>query len=132
MRVKLKDLAEAEGAFHQILNKEIPPKLSYRMARITDKILGAFKYIGKMNHDLVKKYGDAVKDKDGNDTSRWQVPPAKMKVYTDAYEAMLETEVDLGAQLIPFECLNAMSGISPAAMSAIKDFIEAPPTEPEE
>jgi len=129
MKIKLKDLAEINNAFNRILSKEIPPKLSYRMVRITDKIIEAYKSIREMNDNLVRKHGNVVKDKDGNDTARMQVPPEKMKVYTDEYEAILETEVDLGAQLIPFECLNAMLAISPADMSAIKDFIEPPATD---
>ena len=124
MKVKLNDLQTIGHSFQTILQKEIPVKVAYRMMKISGKVLAAYKEIGEINDRLVRKYGKPVKDEKGKDTGRVQVPPEKMEVYRKEYEMELGGEVDLGVDLIPYECLEAMGNISPMTLNAIAAFIE--------
>jgi hypothetical protein len=126
MLLKLKELSVVENTFAKLLNKEVPVKIAYRMLKITGKLLSGYQLIRKYDLELVRKYGAPVKDQAGRDTTALQVPPEKMEVYRKEYETMLEKEIDIGAELIPFSCIEAMGAISPADMSAIRIFIEAP------
>lgn len=123
MKIKLKELNRLQRTFSTILNKEIPVKLAYRMRKITGKLIAEYEQLEKENNALIKKYGTPVKD---DKNGRIQVPPEKMDVYRKEYETLLEVEVDLDGEKIPFECLEAMDKISPADLAFIEDFVEAP------
>ena len=127
MKLKLKDLNDVKRAFGTVLSKEIPVKLAYQMRKFSGKVMSEFKHLDTANNELIKKYGDPVKE----NPQQLQVPPERMETYLKEYAELLELEVDLGDRKIPFECLEAMGTISPAHMVLLEEFIADPlPSKP--
>ena len=125
MKILLKDLSQVNQSLLKILQKEIDIKLAYRMRKISGKIVGELKHIENEVNELRKKYGEKEKV-DGKDTGRVKVPDKNQEAFEKDVNAMLEVEVNLGAELIPYECLEGMGKISPLDLANIEKFIEEP------
>jgi hypothetical protein len=122
MKLKLKKLSEMGRALDTLLETPIDFKLAYRMRKISGKILSEMQHIETARMDLLKKYGDKVKDQPG----RLQVPEAKMDAFVKEFDSFLGTEIDFGAELIPFECIENLGKISPANLADIEVLIAEP------
>jgi hypothetical protein len=125
MKILLKDLSQINQSLLKILQKEIDIKLAYRMRKISGKIVAELKHIENEVGELRKKYGEKEKV-DGKETGRIKVPEKNVKAFEEEVEKMLEVEVNLGAELIPYECLEGMGKISPLDLANIEKFIEEP------
>ena len=125
MKILLKDLSQVNQSLLKILQKEIDIKLAYRMRKISGKIVGELKHIEEEVNELRKKYGEKEKI-DGKETNRITVPQKNVEAFEKDVNAMLEVEVNLGEELIPYECLEGMGKISPLDLANIEKFIEEP------
>jgi len=125
MKILLKDLSAVNQSLLKILQKEIDVKLAYRMRKISGKIVSELKHIETEVGELRKKYGEKEKI-DGKETGRIKVPDKNQEAFEKDVNAMLEVEVNLGAELIPYECLEGMGKISPLDLANIEQFIEEP------
>jgi len=125
MKILLKDLSAVNQSLLKILQKEIDFDLTYRMRKITGKIVSELKQIETEVSELRKKYGEKEKI-DGKETGRIKVPDKNQEAFEKDVNAMLEVEVNLGAELIPYECLEGMGKISPLDLANIEQFIEEP------
>jgi len=125
MKILLKDLSAVNQSLLKILQKEIDVKLAYRMRKISGKIVSELKHIETEVSELRKKYGEKEKI-DGKETGRIKVPNKNQEAFEKDVNAMLEVEVNLGAELIPYECLEGMGKISPLDLANIEQFIEEP------
>jgi hypothetical protein len=127
MKILLKDLSQVNQSLLKILQKEIDIKLAYRMRKISGKIVAELKHIENEVNELRKKYGDKEMV-DGKETGRVTVPQKSVAAFEKDVNTMLEVEVNLGAELIPYECLEGMGKISPLDLANIEKFIEEPKT----
>ena len=125
MKLKLKELSEVNQSLIKLLQKEMDVKLAYRMRKISGKIVSELKHIETEVSELRKKYGEKEKI-DGKETGRIKVPDKNQEAFEKDVNAMLEVEVNLGAELIPYECLEGMGKISPLDLANIEQFIEEP------
>lgn len=127
----LKDIKGAEQALSQILMAKVDFKLAYRMQKISNKFITQFEKIEDERMKLVEKYGEPEKDKDGKETGRKAVPPAKHKEFNDEFVKYLEQPVGVTIEQIPYEMM-ATSGIkvSSADLLALRKFISEPKIAP--
>jgi hypothetical protein len=125
MKILLKDLSQVNQSLLKILQKEIDIKLAYRMRKISGKIVAELKHIEDEVNELRKKYGDKEKV-DGKETGRVTVPSKNIPDFEKEVNTLLGVTVDLGAELIPYECLEGMGKISPLDLANIEKFIEEP------
>ena len=125
MKIKLRDLSQVNQSLLKILQKEIDIKLAYRMRKISGKIVAELKHIEDEVGELRKKYGEKEKV-DGKETNRIKVPEKNIEAFEKEAEKLLDMEVDLGAQLIPYDCLEGMGKISPLDLAHIEKFVEEP------
>ena len=126
MKILLKDLSAVQDSLVRMLRKEIDVKLAYRMHKISGKIVSELKQVQNEIAELNKKYGEDEKI-EGKATGRSLIPEKSRKAFEKDVEALLSVEVDLGTELIPFECLEDMGKISPLDFANIEKFV-APPT----
>ena len=125
MKILLKELSEVNQSLIKILQKEMDIKLAYRMRKISGKIISELKHIEDEIGELRKKYGDKEKI-DGKETGRIKVPEKNTEAFEKDVKTLLDVEVNLGAEIIPYECLEGMGKISPLDLANIEKFIEEP------
>jgi len=125
MKILLKELSEVNQSLIKILQKEMDIKLAYRMRKISGKIISELKHIENEIGEIRKKYGEKEKV-DGKETNRLIVPQKNVEAFEKDINALLEVEVNLGAELIPYECLEGMGKISPMDLANIEKFLEEP------
>jgi hypothetical protein len=113
MKIMLKELREAQGSLVKVLGVDLEFKLSYRLRRIADKVMSEMKQFEKFRNEMVEKYGE--KDKVSGQTT---VKKDKMEFFNKEIEKVLEEEVDLGIQLIPFDLIEK-SGIKLSAIDQV-------------
>jgi hypothetical protein len=127
MKLTLKDIKDSERILSQILMAQVEFKLAYRIEKITNKLVKIIEQIEDFRLDLVKKFGQPEKDKDGKDTGRLSVPPEKHEEFNKAFIDYLVQDSDLDCQEIPYELLeNSGIKVSPADMTTLKKFIAEP------
>ena len=125
MKILLKELSEVNQSLIKLLQKELDIKLAYRMRKISGKIISELKHIENQIGVLRKKYGEKEKI-DGKETGRIKVPEKNTEAFEKDVKTLLEVEVSLGAELIPYECLEGMGKISPLDLANVDRFIEEP------
>lgn len=97
MKTTYKQIRNAEEAMGKILALPMDAKLSYRLTKITKRLLAESKHIEESRIELVEKFGVATVD------GRINVPPAKNKEFQKAFSDFLESDVELdNIQPIPF------------------------------
>lgn len=122
IRVSLKQIFEAEKTLRRILTTPVEAKVAYRMNKVADALLRKFREIEKQRIALVDIYG-ADDGKGGVN-----VPAEKIKEFTAAFEKVLEKEIDMEVQPIPFSCITKIS-LSGADLVYIQPFIDEPTDE---
>ena len=125
--ITLKDIKGAEQALSQILLAKVDFKLAYRIEKISRKLVSEIEKIENKRLDLISKFGEPEKDKDGKETGRQAVPPSKHKEFNDTFVAFLEQPAQITIEKLPYELLET-SGIkvSSADILALKKFIAEP------
>lgn len=112
----------------QLSEKELPVKVSYWLARLTNKMDGTFKAIEKVREGLVKKHGTPNLENPGQvsikpEDENWE------KFITDYNELMMqETEVDFEPVKLPIKLPQEVDG-KPLSLKfnvlvALEKFIE--------
>lgn len=125
--ITLKEIKAAEQALTSILMTKVDFKLAYRIEKISKKLVAQIEKIEDQRLKLVDKYGEPEKDKDGKETGRTQVPPAKHKAFNDEFSAWLDQPADLDVQKIPYELLETSQiKLSSADVMALEKFITEP------
>jgi hypothetical protein len=124
--IKLRQIKDAYRGLMAVLNHPMDVKLAYRMRKITKQINMELKYIEESRSELVKKYGEKIKDKNGKETDQIRVHDANIKKFSEEFESLLDEKVKINIEKIPFECLEAIEKISPNELSSIEIFIEEP------
>lgn len=136
MKILLKELIDARQSFDKILGVEIDVKLAYRIRRISNKIISEMKLYNEQKGELLQKYSEKNKDGElvissqvGNNI-QYKLKSAKIKEFDDKVKELLDIEIDLGVELIPWECLEGLK-ISGYDMGILEEFIEKPNDKPQ-
>ena len=126
MEITLRQIREAQQGLFKILTYPMSIKLAYRMKKIAGQLSTELKNIEEARLELIKKYGEKIKDKDGKETQQLQVPDTKIKQFTDEFESLLDEKIKINIEKIPYDCLEAIEKISPLELSTIELFIAEP------
>lgn len=121
MKIKVGDFRNAFGSLQKLLTIDLEFKLAYRLRKIAKKIIGEMQDLEEIRIELVKKY--SVKDDKGN----YNVPPERMEEFNKKYALMLNEEINIEIQRIPYELLEK-SGVKFSAIDIknIEPFMEEP------
>jgi hypothetical protein len=126
MILKLRKLDEISATLNKILQKDIDVKLAYRMRKITLKIMDEFKHVQDASRDLYKKYGEEAKTPDGKPMGKYTIPAKNKDAFEKDINALMDTEVDLGGEKIPFACLESMDKLSAVDIANLDSIVEPP------
>lgn len=125
------DNGEVFGAVQglmQLSEKELPVKISYWLARLLNKLDGAYQAIEKVRNKLVQKHGTPNPKKNGQ--PELKVGDAKWEAFTVEFnELMIEkTEVDIEPVKLPIIIPEEVDGVKltlkPNVILALKKFVQ--------
>jgi hypothetical protein len=122
MKMKVRELVDAQRSLDKVLNAGLEFKLAYRMKKIAKKIIAEQKHVEDARMELFKKYGELQKE--GN----YRIIPEKANEFKDEWEKFLDLEVDMDFQKIPYECIRTI-GMSAYDIAHLDNFVEEPTEE---
>jgi len=112
MKFKLNEIRLATEGLTEILEKELPVKTAYWLARFLDKVNSENASIEKARMNLIKKYAKKdkegnpmfVKDKDGKNTNQYNV--LDMDTFQNEFIELTNEEVEIDFKPIKLESLG--------------------------
>jgi len=129
MKVTLRDIRDGSEALSKVLGTPKNATGSYRLSKLTAKLLSEDKHIEKTRIQLVKKHGEEEKDPKGEGIGRFRVTPKTEDAFNKEWEAFLDGEINLeNLYPIPFKMLLGIS-LSAIDMARIATFVEEPTDE---
>ena len=119
IKLKLRELVEAQPSFVKLLRSDMEFKLAYRLKKLTKKVMEEYRNFDEIRIEAVKKYG--VKQEDGNIS----IPAEKMEEFNIEMGKVLSEEIELDVQPIPCSLLE-QTGVkmSPLEISLLEKFLE--------
>lgn len=123
MKIKVRQIVNAEPAASKIMTTQLSFKLSYRLMRIAKALNSELNTIEEARKALVRTLGK--EDEKGNSN----VTPENMREFTKQYNAMLDTEIELSIEPIPAAVCEEVKTFTAADLLALEPFLELPANE---
>jgi len=129
MKFKLNEIRLATDGLGEILEKELPVKTAYWLARFLDKVNSENASMEKARINLVKKHAKKddkgnpmfVKDKDGKDTNQYDIPD--MDTFQNEFIELTNEEVEIDFKPIKLEQLGDIK-LKPITLAKLGKIIE--------
>jgi len=129
MKFKLNEIRLATEGLAEILEKELPVKTAYWLARFLDKVNSENASMEKARINLVKKHAKKddkgnpmfVKDKDGKDTNQYDIPD--VDAFQNEFIELTNEEVEIDFKPIKLEQLGDIK-LKPITLAKLGKIIE--------
>jgi len=129
MKFKLNEIRLATDGLGEILEKELPVKTAYWLARFLDKVNSENASMEKARINLVKKHAKKddkgnpmfVKDKDDKDTNQYDIPD--MDAFQNEFIELTNEEVEIDFKPIKLEQLGDIK-LKPLTLAKLGKIIE--------
>lgn len=129
MKFKLNEIRLATEGLGEILEKELPVKTAYWLARFLDKVNSENASMEKARIILVKKCAKKdkkgnplfVKDKDGKDTNQYDI--TDMDAFQNEFIELTNEEVEIDFKPIKLEALGDIK-LKPLTLAKLGKIIE--------
>jgi len=129
MKFKLNEIRLATEGLSEILEKELPVKTAYWLARFLDKVNSENASMEKARINLVKKHAKKDKDsnpmfildKDGKNTNQYDIPD--INAFQDEFIELTNEEVDIEFKPIKLEQLGDIN-LKPIVFVQLGKLIE--------
>ena len=103
MKLKNKQILEAQQALGKLLNTNLPVKQAYHIKKTLESIKKQIMFIDEQRKDLIKKYG--VEKEDGYFEIPVDEKEKREKFFTE-YESLLEIEEEIDARKLTLDDLE--------------------------
>lgn len=124
MKIKVRQMLEANQAALEISRDKLPARASYWVARLLAKLRSEVEIAEGKRVELVKKHGEERKDKEGKVVG-FLVPPAKMEEFRREYEPIAEDSIDIEIQPLNIGVFDGAS-IAPQHLMALEPLLVDP------
>ena len=129
MKFKLNEIRLATDGLAEILEKELPVKTAYWLARFLDKVNSENASMEKARIILVKKHAKKddkgnpmfVKDKDDKDTNQYDIPD--VDAFQNEFIELTNEEVEIDFKPIKLEQLGDIK-LKPITLAKLGKIIE--------
>ena len=129
LAVKLSQIIDAMPAVSVFAQKELSAKAAYRISKLVKKLMSERREFEDARNKAVVKYGHKTMRKlPGQEVERevTEVRPENVAAFNAEIQALLDSEVELeGVARIAFADIEHLA-LSPAVLSDLEPFIEAP------
>lgn len=98
MKIKLKELVNAEPALDELAKEKVKAVLSYKIASVTKKVKDILVPYHKVRIEKIEECGDPIKDKEGKELGGFQLNLSDQKImkkFMDDMEEVVKEEVDI-------------------------------------
>lgn len=121
MKITTKKIRELVEGFNELIDKEMPISLSYRIQRNAVKINKESELI----HQMTKKIIDKYKDDELSDSDKIVIKEEFRKKFGEEMEELEEQEIEVDLDLLNLKELE-VSGVSikPASLMLLEPIIE--------
>ena len=123
MTVTLRDIVNAVEPLNDIVDREIPVRLAYKLMMLSDEINEHQQRYEKLRRELVQKYGDPVYDEEGNDTGQIQVKQENNDAFIREHQDLLENEVEISTPQVTLSELEGAGDIKARHLMRLRAFI---------
>uniref|UniRef100_A0A6M3K520 Uncharacterized protein n=1 Tax=viral metagenome TaxID=1070528 RepID=A0A6M3K520_9ZZZZ len=129
MKFKLNEIRLATEGLSEILQKELPVKTAYWLARFLSKVEAENASMEKARMNLIKKHAKKDKegnpvfilDKDGKSTSQYDIPD--MEAFQNEFIELTNEEVEIDFKPIKLEQLGDIN-LKPIILAKLGKIIE--------
>lgn len=107
MKIKLGEASLMKDGLNELLEREIPAKVSYWLARFLEKVNKELTAMDKARMNLVNQYAD--KDKDGKpiiENDQYKFSDNNMAEFTKEFNELLDEEFDIDFKPIKIDSLG--------------------------
>lgn len=92
MKIKLSQIINSKEALEELIKKELPIKISYRIQKVIRVIEPEYSSYDSVRHKLiVEKYGE----ENPKDSGSWKVKDENTSVFYKELEELLSEEIDI-------------------------------------
>jgi hypothetical protein len=119
MKLTNADIFSAREPLQKLVNEKLPVVVSYKLAKLANKLNEQFQIIESVRQGLVKKYGKPTEDgqsvsikQDSEDWTR----------FVEEFNELMSQEVELVVEKVKFA--NVTLDIEPSVLMALEKFIE--------
>lgn len=131
MKVKVINLLNAKPAFDKIIESELKPVNSFRIARLIRVISEELELFNQKRNDLITKYGEIKKSEDGkeevlqNGSPIYFVSPnsENFTKYSEELNALVHAEININTDLLPVSVLDELK-LTPVEASYLEVFFD--------
>lgn len=120
MKIIIQKILNAEQALGRIFTEQLPFPLAFKSRKLLKELDACVKIFKEANNDMVKKLGEELPDKTG-----FKVKPENMAEYKKEIQVLLDQEVEITAEKLPFELMSLLK-VSTSDCLIIEDFIAEP------
>ncbi len=124
MTVTLQDIVNAVEPLNDIVDREIPVRLAYKLMTLSDEVNEHQKRYEKLRRELVQKYGEPVYDEEGNDTGQIQVKQDQNEAFIQEHRDLLANEVEISTPSITLSELEGAGNIKTWYLMRLRPFID--------
>ena len=125
IKVNLNDILSASETFNVIMQQSFKGSLAFKIARLARELNKEMETFNTERQKLLQKY--CVKDENGelktNENGTVQVEPNKINEFNEEFSSLLETEVEINADMLPMDSIDSFD-ITPQQMLNIEKFFE--------
>ncbi|MDD2496272.1 MAG: hypothetical protein PHS24_05215 [Bacilli bacterium] len=123
MNIKLGNLPNILESMSNLLQKEMPIKISYKLSKLNKKLVEEYQQFEESRKLLINKY--ALKDSEDNIVTQdniVQFNQDNLVLFNDEFEELLNIEFEIDFECIKIDDLGDIN-ISPIDLMILEDFI---------
>lgn len=118
MKITIKDVVDTRITVGELLKQKLPIKIAYRISKLANKLASEYKFYEEKRLELVKEYGEKVKDDEGNETDNIQVTKKNETKFYEELNKIVDLEVEIDYDPISIEELGNIQ-IEPKLLNPI-------------
>ncbi len=124
MKVKNDIIFMAKPSLEKLIEKELPVKASFALAKLVNRMLPTFAAIENTRNGLIKKYATA----DPDDPNQFSIPldTEEHAQFTREFNELMEQEEELVFEMVTLpEMVDGVAlTIEPSVLMALEPFVE--------
>lgn len=122
MTTTLQTLVNAIDPLNRLMEMDLPARTAYKVMTLADAINEHTTRYNKLRGELFNKYGESLKDENGNDTGQIQISPENNAAFSEEHYALLQEEVELTSPHLTLSDLESTS-VKPKDLMRLREFV---------
>lgn len=122
MTTTLQTIVNAVDPLNRLMEMDLPARTAYKVMTLADAINEHTTRYNKLRNELFTKYGENLKDENGNETGQVQITPENNAAFSEEHYTLLQEEVELTPPHLTLSDLEAVS-VKPKDLMRLREFV---------